>query len=175
MNNLKQKIKNSIRQYLNENIDTTSIKNILIKRIPFLKEYNIYDNPRDDKRLEAQRIVYNKNVKVMMGDDLLTFENYNVSSYITYYSHKVHDNTFHIFSIEHKFHTTQPEEMDKLTYRFFLIARKFLQENLSYYKEIMVPNNQEISKEQLDQVINDMNGNLFKIEEFTNDHSINLF
>ena len=35
------------------------IKDILIKRIPFLKEYEIYKHPRDTKRLEAQRIIYN--------------------------------------------------------------------------------------------------------------------
>jgi hypothetical protein len=39
----------------------------------------------------------------------------------------------------------------------------------------MVSNNVELSKTELDKIINEMNGILFKIEEFTEKHSINLF
>ena len=39
----------------------------------------------------------------------------------------------------------------------------------------MVKNGEEIPKNELDKIINEMNGNLFKIEEFTEDHYINLF
>jgi hypothetical protein len=146
-----------------------------VSRIPFLKQYNIFKNSRDEKRLEAQRMIYNKNVKVMMSSDILNFPQYNVSSEIIYYPHKINDNTFHNFIIKNAFHTIQPPEMDDLTYRVFLVAKKQLEEKLSYNKEIMLPNNEKISKEELDKIINDMNGILFKIEEFTEKHSINLF
>jgi hypothetical protein len=46
---------------------------------------------------------------------------------------------------------------------------------LSYNKEIMVKNNEEIPKNELDKIINGMNGTLFKIEEFTKKHNIDLF
>jgi hypothetical protein len=69
----------------------------------------------------------------------------------------------------------QPKEMDDLTFRVFLLAKKQLEEKLSYNKEVMVSNNVELSKTELDKIINEMNGILFKIEEFTEKHSINLF
>ena len=172
---LRKFIATTIREYLNENISTTNIKDVLIKRIPFLKEYNVFKYPRDEKRLEAQRVIYNENVKVMMGDDILNFPQYNVSSEIIYYPHKINDNTFHNFIIKNQFHTMQPKEMDDLTFRVFLMVKKQLEKNLSYNKEIMIPNNKDIPKNELDKIINEMNGILFKIEEFTEKHSINLF
>ena len=39
----------------------------------------------------------------------------------------------------------------------------------------MVKNDEEIPKDELDKIINEMNGILFKFEEFTEKHSINLF
>ena len=168
-------IATTIREFLNENVENNHIKDILIERIPFLKDYNIFKSPRDENRLEAQRVIYNENVKVFMGEEILTFPQYNVSSEITYYPHKVYENTFHNFIITNSFHAMQPKEMDDLIFRVFLLAKKQLGENLSYNKEIMVKDGEEISKTELDEIINEMNGVLFKIEEFTKKHSINLF
>lgn len=169
-------MKNIIKKLLRENLESNNnIKDILIKRIPFLKEYNIFKHPRDEKRLEARRIVYNENVKVMNGNDILNFPQYNVSSNIIYYPHKIDDNVFHNFIIENKLNTMQPKEMDDLTFRVFIMAIKQLEEKLSYNKEIMVKNNEEIPKNELDKIINDMNGTLFKIEEFTQKYNIDLF
>jgi len=169
-------IKTTIREFLNEHqILNDDIKNILINRIPFLKEYRIFKYPIDKKRLEAQRVIYNENVKVMMGDEILNFPQYNVSSEIIYYPHKIGDNTFHNFIIKNQFHAMQPKEMDDLTFRVFLLATNQLEKKLSYNKEVMVSNNTELSKNELDEIINEMNGILFKMEEFTEKHSINLF
>lgn len=55
------------------------------------------------------------------------------------------------------------------------MAKKQLEEKLSYNKEIMIQNSEDIPKNELDKIINEMNGILFKIEEFTEKHSINLF
>ena len=175
MKDLKQFIKTTIREYLNENVSTTNVKDILIKRIPFLKEYNVFKHPRDEKRLEAQRVIYHENVKVMIGDDILNFPQYNVSSEIIYYSDKINDNIFHNFIIKNQFHTMQPKEMDDLTFRVFIMAQKQLEEKLSYNKEIMIQNSEDIPKNELDKIINEMNGILFKIEEFTEKNWINLF
>lgn len=173
---LRKFISTTIREYLNEQqILNEDVKNILIKRIPFLKEYNIFDHPRDKKRLESQRVIFNENVKVKMGNDILTFPQYNVSSEVIYYPHRIDDYTFHNFIIKNQFHTMQPKEMDDITFRVFLYAKKQLEEMLSYNKEIMVKNGEEIPNNELDEIINEMNGNLFKIEEFTKIHSIDLF
>lgn len=172
INNMKKLIKKLLRENLESN---NNIKDILIKRIPFLKEYNIFKHPRDEKRLEAQRVVYNENVTMMMGDEIIKFPQLNISSEIIYYPHKINDNTFHKFIIKNQFHTMQPKEMDDLTFRVFIIAMKGLNETLSYNKEIMVKNNEEIPKNELDRIINDMNRTLFKIEEFTQKYYIDLF
>jgi hypothetical protein len=169
-------MKKLIKKLLRENLESNNnIKDILIKRIPFLKEYNIFKHPRDEKRLEAQRVVYNENVTMMMGDEIIKFPQLNISSEIIYYPHKINDNTFHKFIIKNQFHTMQPKEMDDLTFRVFIIAMKGLNETLSYNKEIMVKNNEEIPKNELDRIINDMNRTLFKIEEFTQKYYIDLF
>jgi hypothetical protein len=69
----------------------------------------------------------------------------------------------------------QPKEMDDLTFKVFILAKKQLEKKLSYNKEIMLKNNEEIPQIELDKIINDMNGVLFKIEEFTEKNNINLF
>ena len=111
----------------------------------------------------------------MMGDEILTFPQYNVSSEITYYSHNVNDNTFHNFIIKNRFHVVQPQDIGDLVFKVFLIVMKQIEKELSYSKEIMVKNDEEIPKNELDEVINDMNGILFKIEAFTEKRNINLF
>ena len=169
-------IATTICEYLNEQSEPQNdIKDILIKRIPFLKEYNIFKHPRDEKRLEAQRVIFNENVKIMMGNEIINFPQYNVSSEIIYYPHRINDDTFHHFIIENQFPTMQPKEMDDLTFKVFILAKKQLEKKLSYSKEIMMENGEEIPKNELDKIINEMNGILFKIEEFTEDHYINLF
>ena len=69
----------------------------------------------------------------------------------------------------------QPKEMDDLTFKVFILAKKQLEKKLSYNKEIMMKNGDEIPQIELDKIINDMNGVLFKIEEFTEKNNINLF
>lgn len=173
---LRNFIKTNIRKYLNEQqILNESIKDILIRRIPFLKEYNIFKDRKYENRLEAQRVVFNKDIKVIMSDDILNFEQYNVVSEIFYSAHIINENTFHNFIIKNTFHVTQPKEMDDLTFRIFLIAKQQLEKKLSYSKEVIVKNNEEIPKDELDKIINEMNGVLFKIEEFTKKHSIDLY
>jgi hypothetical protein len=55
------------------------------------------------------------------------------------------------------------------------MAKKDLEKKLSYSKEIRIKDGDELSKEELNKIINDMNGTLFKFEEFTNKHYIDLF
>lgn len=166
---------NNIIKLIKEEYDNIIIKNELIKRIPFLKEYNIVEHPRDKNRLVAQRIILNKDIKFMMGDEILNFPQFNISSDIIYYPHKVSDNIFHNFIIKNEIHPVKPKEMDDLTFRVFLMTIKSIEKNLSYNKEIRINDTSELSKNELDSVINDMNKNLFELEEFTNKYNINFF
>jgi len=172
---IREQIKNELRKYLVEQqIYDERIKDILVRRIPFIKEYNIVSEV-DDTALKAQRVIFNSNVKVIMGDEILVFPQYNVSSDIYYYDHKVNDNVFHNFIVKNNFHVGKPNGMDDLTFRVFILAIQKLEAKLSYRNEIMIKENTQLSKIQLDQVINDMNKILFQIEEFTEKHQINLF
>lgn len=159
--------------FLNEDMSEQNISNILIKRIPFIKEYNVYT--KNEKELGAQRIVYNEDVIFFMKDEILNFPIFNVVSEIKYYKHEINDKTFNYFNILNSFPISKPKDMDDLTFTVFIHAKKQLEKNMSYRKEIMTNNNEPLPKETLDQIINDMNGNLFKLEQFTEDHYINLF
>lgn len=170
----------SIDRVINESfnqgqIHSDNIKNHLIKRIPFLKEYEIYDHSRDERRLKAQRIIFYKNVKKIIGDEIFTFPQYNVSSDVEYYPHEIDDNTFHNFIIKNRFHMMKPEGMDELTFRVITLANKQLEEQLSYYKEVVVPSQKGLSKAQFDEIINDMNGVLFRMENHAEKINIDLF
>ena len=79
---MRDKIRDILREGLGVDV---SIKDVLIRRIPFLKEYNIYDHPRDSNRLEVKKISFHEDVKVMMGDDIITFPQFNSSSDVIYY------------------------------------------------------------------------------------------
>ncbi len=174
MKGLNKLIKNIIKEVLIEQY-SKNIKDIIINRVPFLKDYKLYNHPRDDKRLEAQRVVFNKNVKLMRGDEILNFDQLNISSEVIYYPHKIDDNTFHHFIIKNKIHPTQPKEMDDLTFRVLLLAFNNLEKKLSYNKELIQPNNQDINQNELNEIINDMNKILFEFEEFSQKHNLNLF
>jgi len=162
--------------YIYENTnESTKIKDIIINRIPFLKDYNIFKNRRNEDRLDAQLVKYNEDVTMMSGDSILLFPQFNVSSEITYYSNKIGDNIFHNFIIKNSFHVIKPEELDDLTFRVFNFALRQLENNLSYNNELMLPADVDIPKDEFDKIINEMNRILFKIEEFTEKHYLNLY
>lgn len=152
-----------------------SIKDMLIDRIPFLKEYDIYTDNRYPKDLKSHKITYHKNVKVKMGDDFVTFKQYNVTSKVIYYSQKIHGDTFHYFYIENDFAVVPPDDMDDLTVNVLFRMLKKVSEDLSYGDKIIVEDGEEFPMEELDEIINDMNGNLFRFEEYTENHNIDLF
>lgn len=151
------------------------MKDVLINRIPFLKEYNIFDHPRDPERLEAQRIVFNKDVTIMMKDEMVTFPQMNISSEVFYYPHVIDENTFHNFIIKNKIHAMPPDDMDDLTMKVLFYALNTVSEKISYSKEVMVKTGEDIPAEELDTIINDMNGCLFYVEDYTQKHNIDLF
>jgi hypothetical protein len=147
----------------------------LVKRVPFLKSFNVYEHPRDPKRFEAQRVVYNKDVSTTMGNDIITFPQFNVSSEVIYYPHTIDEHTFHYFIVKNAFHVMQPKNMDDLTFRVLLYAIKSLQDKFSYSKELMLPAGRAIPDQDMHAIVNSMNRTFFEIEEYTNKHNIDLF
>jgi hypothetical protein len=111
----------------------------------------------------------------MMGDEMVTFPQLNILSEIIYDEHKINENTFHYFTIKNDISVMPPDDMDDLTRRIIVQVFKMQSDKISYSKEIMVKTGDNIPAEELDKIINDMNGNLFKLEEYTNKANINLF
>jgi hypothetical protein len=159
---------------LNEN-KSYNIKDIIIKRVPFIKEYKIFKHPRYDERLEAQKFKFNNDVTVMMGDEIITFPQLNILSEIIYDEHKINENTFHYFTIKNDISVMPPDDMDDLTRRVIVHVFKMQSDKISYSKEIMVKTGDNIPAEELDKIINEMNGNLFKLEEYSNKTNLDLF
>lgn len=167
------RLRKLIKEILIETFSDVSVKDSLLKRIPFLKEYNIFE--QTNERLEAQRVSYHQNVKVIMGDEILNFEQYNISSEFTYYQHKVNENIFHNFVLKNQTHPTQPKEMDDLTFKIFLMAKKQIDNKLSYNNEVMIKVGEVFDEIKLSEIINEINKKLFEIEEFSKNNNINLF
>jgi hypothetical protein len=164
-----------LRDLLEQLGQLDSVRDEILRRVPFLKSFNVSNHPRDPKRLEAQRVVYNKDVRTTMGDDIITFPQFNVSSNVTYYPHVVDAYTFHNFVVKNEIHAMQPKDMDDLTFRVFLYAKKSLEDKLSYSKELMVPTGEPIPTQDMNDIVNAMNKTFFEIEEYTKNHNIDLF
>ena len=164
-----------LRDILEQRESGESVRDEIIRRVPFLREFNITRHPRDARRLEAQRVAVNKEVTTTMGQDIITFPQFNVSSNITYYPHQVDAYTFHNFIVKNEFHVMQPADMDALTWRVLVVAIRGLQDTMSYSKELMVPTGHDIPKQDMDSIIAAMNKTLFQIESYTNTHNISLF
>lgn len=178
-------LKQLLREELEKN-DDVNPKDLTIdyfkRRIPFLKDYEIITSPdinphpRFEDAIKMRKESYNTNVKSKIGDDIYMFPHFNIVSEFNYSSNRIRNNIFYTFRIENKFYMTQPENMDELLYRTFIIAGKMKEEKeLSKTHELIVPVGEKISKLKLNETINDINGRLFKIEEFTDKMGIPLF
>jgi hypothetical protein len=161
--------------YENVNETPEKIKDVLIKRIPFLKEYNIFESERNPEKLHAQKISYYEGIKRVIGEEIYVFPGYTTASEVFYYPHKIRENTFHYFIIKNTFRISKPQNMDDLMYRVFIMVKKGIEENFSYRKEIMLKEGNEIPYDVLDVIINEMNKNLFEFEEFTEKENVPLF
>jgi hypothetical protein len=157
---------------IDPNFQNNTIPNKLLKRIPFLKEYNILEN--NPNRLKTQRLVFN-HIIIKLDNNLIKFDQYNVSSEIIFTEYKINDNVFYNFNLKNQFHIMKPNDMDDLLFRVYQMATKQLSDKLSYSKEIMLKENIPFDESTLSNIINDINGKLFEIEEYTNKMHISLF
>lgn len=140
-----------------------------IKRIPFLK---IFKNFSNDNKVFFQKVDYNKNVKLMVGDDLVTFPQFNTSMEFIYMKDIVSTGNYrHMFTVKNDLHIVPPQTNDKqeeLTFRVLLISLRSITEKMEYRGDINTkePN---LTDEQLNEVINGINKAYFEFEAFIND------
>lgn len=175
--NIKEVIKSTIIDYLKEDYNPNdSMIDILIKGVPFLKEYNIFKHPRDENRLEAQLISRYENVKMKWGDnDFIVFPYFNSISEITYYSRNHTDYTIHNFIISNELYPSKPDTLTDLEFQVFCTILNQMKKKYSYFENITVNKGEPFPENELNKVLNDMNGCLFKFEDFTEKYNINIF
>ena len=136
----------------------------LTKRIPFLKEYNIFEN--NPNNLNAQKISNNSNYTIFIGEDMVTFKQYNLVSEIYYSKRQIHDNIFYNFSVKNSFYFDIPKELDNLTMTVFIHAVKMMEDKLSYSKEIRLKEDEPFNSTMLSEVVNDINKTIYEFEEY---------
>jgi hypothetical protein len=153
------RLKQLIREELNRKIN---IPDSLINRIPFFKEYTIVENEPD--YLKLQKIKY-QSKKIAIKDEVYNFDIFNEVSEFSFSKHKIRDNVFYSFFLKNEFLISQPKGMDDLQFRVLQLMMNKTNEKLSYRKEIILKEGEEISKEELDSIINHINKKLFEFEE----------
>ena len=137
-----------------------------IGRIPFLKTFKNFSN---DKKVFFQKVDYNKDVKLMVGEDLVTFPQFNTSMEFTYMKDAISTGGYrHMFTVKNDLNIMPPQtndRQDELTFRVFIMAMNMTTEKMEYHGDIFTeePN---LSEEQINKVINEINRTYFEFEDF---------
>jgi hypothetical protein len=149
---------------INENVQSTTFSpELFLKRIPFLKTFKNFSN---QKQIFFQKVIFNENVKLVLGDDIQVFPQMNTSAEFTFMSTKINDYNRFDITIKNNVHLMKPEGMDDLMFKVFNMAMKMKMDKISYSKDIV--QRELLSTQQLDELINNANESFFKFEEFTN-------
>lgn len=179
--------KGSVKKYLaalHANVDESSLnenlkyqdmfnKEYFLVRIPFLSDYNFFERKNG---IEAQRVVYHKNIQKLYKNDIITFKQFNVSSEFTFYVHRVNDATFYNFIIKNQFYPMLDDNsLNSLEEKVLMMGIKSIGEQLSYSEELMVKDNEIIDEDKLDEIFNKINKTLFDIEEESKSNDTPLF
>lgn len=167
--------KSFIKKILKENIQLEFTEDFFKTRIPFFKDFKFFKHPRYESKIEGQRVVYHENVKKLFQNEIFVFPQFNVSSEFIFDIQKIHDNVFYYFTLKNNFHFSQPSNMDDITFRVLRLAINQIEEKLSFSKEIMVKIGDELNKTELDEIINQINKTMFKIEEVSDENNTPLF
>lgn len=146
------------------NVDLTS--DYFKQRIPFLKTFNDFSTPT---HINLQKMVNNGHVTIKLGNDFTTLNQFNTSSEFHYSIDQMGENRYRItISVKNQFWTTPPKYESKnnqLEYFVLLQALKRMEQKLSYTYDEIKPQ-PKLSTEELNKVINDVNGCFFKFEDY---------
>ena len=171
--------KKLIKRLIRENLEWGDVTpEYLINRIPFLKDYELftYEPSRSQPiHFNLTRNVGFENVELGFGDNLVTMPAISIVSKFSYYQHRSSTGFGHIFVLDNNMYVRTPEDMSSVEAMAFRLIYKHTGENYSYSEEIYLNENEELTKEELDRVINEINRKFFAFEEFTDKNNIPLF
>jgi 8-oxo-dGTP pyrophosphatase MutT (NUDIX family) len=139
----------------------------LIGRVPFLKHFKNFSSPT---KLEFQNVTYNENVMLYNKDgEAIPFKQFNLSSEFNYSIVDMYDGRHRFMvSLKHETwlmppNTKEPEQ--ELFYRVMTMAMTKQMESLSYsYDEVL--EQETLTKEQWNEIINKLNESFFKLENY---------
>jgi hypothetical protein len=171
-----KEIRSKIRNLLFEFTETTTVnelKDELISRVPFFKDFEDFSS---EDKINLQRIVHNKE-HVLYGKDgePFNFKQYNFVSEFKYFKSDVNDNTRHYFFLRNDIAAMPSKEMDNLYVSIFMEIFKQISKKHSTVQEFVLPIGQEITQEQLSEVINELNKKMFEFEEHCQKTGLDLF
>ncbi len=190
-------------QYVLDKYSDRFTPEILIDRIPFLKDYDLSVYPGnsiyDDRttgmqyRVEFEWVSDSKDFDVKIGENLIKFDMIKAKSEFVFFPHKNNDIVIYNFAIKNQvFLKPNPKlnEQDKMTASIFAQATGLVCQKLSYngsftlygHKATFFKNGKEAEyndpdvfpEEEFNTIVNDINKNLFTFEEYLTHLGINL-
>jgi predicted GNAT family acetyltransferase len=142
----------------------------MVKRVPFLKTFNNFSNK---EKIMFQKVTYTKDVELYVKDsEPLFFKQFNLSSELHYTVVDMGDNR-HRFSLSlvHQTWLMPPDVKDReqeLTYRVLTMAMQKQMESFDYrFDEVLEQD--ALTEEQWNQIINKLNESFFKLENYLED------
>lgn len=139
----------------------------IVRRVPFLRNFK---NFSDKTRLQFQHISNNENVNVYNKDgEPILFKQFNISSEFNYSIVDMYDGRHRfMLSLKHQTWLMPPELKEPeqaLFYRIMTMAMTKQMESLSYsYDEVL--EQETLTEEQWNQIINDLNKSFFELENY---------
>lgn len=139
----------------------------LMRRVPFLKTFN---NFSDKTRIQFQKVTNNKNVELYNKDgESVLFKQFNLSSEFNYSIVDMYDGRHRFMvSLRHQTWLMPPETKDReqeLFYRVMTMAMTKQMESLGYsYDEVF--EQETLTEEQWNEIINKLNESFFKLENY---------
>jgi len=142
----------------------------LIRRVPFLRHFKNYS---DDTRLKFQHMTYNENVELYNPDgEPILFKQFNLSSEFNYSVVDMYDGRHRfMLSLKHQTWLMPPEIKEPeqaLLYRVMTMAMTKQMESFDYtYGEVL--EQETLTKEQWNEIINNINKSFIELEEYLDD------
>jgi hypothetical protein len=177
-----------IKSIVKEQFSDQNIKDILLKRVKFLNDYDIQE--REGNSLYAKKVKFYKNIpinNILNIEDLYVIPKLKVTSMVGYFvrtpetprqfksmkeipANEIH----HTFYVDFILSVEEYQE-DTDTPRKYYIAAMLQNNQLKYEEDIITKDGEPISEEDLNRIINNINKFLFRVEEYTDINNIPLF
>ena len=154
-------------KYVRNMIDAIS------KRVPVLKSFERFDNDRSDSVRSKFQKHENFGEKILATKDKSIYiKNYYVFSEFTILYRHFNDYKWYYFIFKNELipQMDDSKEEDKLFNRVFMMATKMQSDKFAVAEEIRIPEEENLSPQILDSIVNKLNKATFDFEEYLTKH-----